>query len=64
MLEFKIGERVTFHAQEGTDYRPIEQSVLLPPMTAAQATIFLERSERERAPEWWRALNEWIRSRA
>ena len=58
------GQRVQFHALEGKAYRPIDQSLVLPPMTAAQATIFLERDRHEKAILWLRALREWIRAQA
>jgi len=58
------GERVHFHSLEGKAYRPIEESLVLPPMTAAQATIFVERVRQETAADWDRAVREWIRSRA
>ena len=35
---------------------------LLPPMTAAQATIFVEQERREKAIAWLRVVREWIRT--
>jgi Uma2 family endonuclease len=58
------GEHVSFHALEGKAYRAIERSVVLPPMTASQATIFLELSSRETAIAWMRAVREWIRAQS
>jgi len=55
------GQRVRFHALEGSNWRLVDESLVLPPMTAAQATIFLERDRREKASDWLRALQEWIR---
>jgi len=57
------GERVRFHRLEGSAYSPIEESSVLPPMTAAQATIFVERDRHEKAIDWRRAVCEWIRAR-
>ena len=57
------GQRVRFHRLEGGEYHEIELSVALPPMTAAQATIFVERKGHQRAGEWERAVRQWIRSR-
>ncbi|SPF41379.1 conserved hypothetical protein [Candidatus Sulfopaludibacter sp. SbA4] len=57
------GERVRFHRLEGSGYIPIEESVVLSPMTAAQATVFVERARHEKAPDWWRAVREWVRAR-
>ena len=56
-----LGERVRFYALEGTAYRTIERSVILSPMTASQATIFLELSRQATAADWDRAVREWIR---
>ena len=56
------GERVRFHTLDGSTWRLIDKSLVLPPMTAAQATIFLERDRHEKATEWLRALHEWIRA--
>jgi Uma2 family endonuclease len=57
------GERVRFHRLEGGCYTPIEESVVLSPMTAAQATIFVERNRHEKATDWFRAVREWVRAR-
>jgi Uma2 family endonuclease len=62
------GERVRFHALEGTDrpsrrsYRLVDESLVLPPMTAAQATALLELDRREKATVWLRAVRQWIRT--
>jgi len=58
------GERVRFHRLEGSAYTPIEESIVLPPMTAAQATIFVERDRRDKATDWRRAVREWVRARS
>ncbi|SPE36419.1 conserved hypothetical protein [Candidatus Sulfopaludibacter sp. SbA6] len=58
------GQRVRFHTFDGSTWRLIDESLVLSPMTAAQATIFLERDRHEKASEWLRALHEWIRAQA
>lgn len=58
------GQRVRFHRLEGSSYSPIDESIVLPPMTAAQATIFVERDRHEKATDWLRAVRQWIRARA
>lgn len=45
-------------------YRVIEESLVLPPMTASQATAFLELDRREKATVWLRTVREWIRARS
>lgn len=57
------GERVRFHKLDGSAYTQIEESSVLPPMTAVQATIFIERNRHEKATDWLRAVREWIRGR-
>ena len=57
------GERVAFHALDGRQYKTIDDSIVLPPVTAKQATVFLERNDRESAVDWEDALRTWIRSR-
>ncbi len=57
------GTCVRFHSLEGSVYSPIEESIVLPPMTAAQATIFVELDRREKATVWLRAVRQWIRDR-
>ncbi|MBI4909266.1 MAG: Uma2 family endonuclease [Acidobacteria bacterium] len=56
------GKAVRFHRLENGAYRSIETSVALPPLTAAQATIFLEQSRTETAPAWLRSVRAWIRA--
>lgn len=58
------GQRVRFHTLDGNNWRLIDESLVLLPMTAAQATIFLERDRHEKASDWLRALHEWIRAQA
>jgi Uma2 family endonuclease len=57
-------QRVRFHKLVGSAYAEIDESSVLPPMTAAQATIFVERDRHERASDWLRAVRQWIRDRA
>lgn len=56
------GDHVRFHTLDGKTYRPIEQSIVLPPMTAAQATIFVEQDRHDTATKWLRAVREWVRA--
>lgn len=56
------GDRVQFFALMDGSYHEIETSFVLPPMTAKQATIFLERNRDETAPVWLRDVRAWIRS--
>ena len=56
------GERVRFYKFEGKAYRQIDESIVLPPMTAAQATVFVERSRHENAVAWVRAVQAWVRN--
>lgn len=58
------GERVRFYALETGTYQEVEASIVLPPMTATQATRFLELSTQLSAPEWEDAVREWVRARA
>ena len=58
------GERVHFHTLEGNNWRRIEASLVLPPMTAAQATVFLDRERQTKKNVWLHALHEWIRARS
>jgi Uma2 family endonuclease len=55
------GERVRFYALESDVYRMIEQSVVLPPITAMQATIFLDQDRSEEPIAWLRAVRAWVR---
>jgi Uma2 family endonuclease len=57
------GKRVCFHRLEGSVYNTIDVSVALPPMTAGQATVFVERVRHEKAIDWLRAVRQWIRDR-
>jgi Uma2 family endonuclease len=56
------GKRVSFHKLEGSAYSVIDESIVLPRMTAAQATIFVERDRHEKAADWLRAVRQWIRA--
>jgi len=57
------GERVRFYVLERQNYREIEQSLVLPPMTASQAGVFVERDKTHEAGVWLRAVQDWIRAR-
>jgi Uma2 family endonuclease len=58
------GERVKFHSLSGGEYHEMEQSIVLPPMTASQASIFLKKNAEQTAPVWLRSVREWVRSQA
>jgi Uma2 family endonuclease len=57
------GNRVRFYRLEGREYSEIEDSRVLPPMTAKQATLFVERDSTDDAVVWLRAVHEWVRAR-
>ena len=57
------GERVTFHQLQEGSYISIEDSAVLPPMNASQATQFVQRYSRESSLAWKKSLRAWIRSR-
>jgi Uma2 family endonuclease len=57
------GERARFYTLDGANYKEIEASTVLPPMTAAQVTKFLDLSSEIEAPEWEAAVREWVRAR-
>jgi len=58
------GQRVHFYAlNDQRGYSLIEQSTVLPPMTATQATLFLERNGQMSAIAWIRSVRQWIRER-
>jgi hypothetical protein len=58
------GRRVAFHTLEGMVDHPIEKSILLPPMIAAEATVFLGGNRQEDATTWLRSVRNWIRSQS
>ena len=58
------GELVRFHTLVEGAYREIPKSLVLPPMTSAQATTFLERVRHDKAAVWLRSVREWVRARA
>jgi Uma2 family endonuclease len=55
-------QRVSFHMLEGGTYSEIEESIVLPPMTAVQATIFVESVRHEKAIDWLHSVREWLRT--
>jgi len=57
------GERVRFYALDGGIYREVESSAVLPPLTSAQATRFLDQSPNQAAPDWEEAVRDWVRAR-
>ena len=56
-------ERVQFYRLEGESYREIKESVALSPMTASQATLFVEQRERETWSAWLNSIRDWVRAR-
>jgi Uma2 family endonuclease len=56
------GKRVRFYALDADNYQEMEASIVLPPMTASQATKFLDLSSRIPSWEWHAALRDWVRS--
>jgi len=57
------GSRVAFFRLEGGRYRETELSAVLPGLTAAIATEFLEASRSMRSTQWLRRVRAWARSR-
>jgi Uma2 family endonuclease len=57
------GERVRFYALDGGIYREVESSAVLPPLTSAQATRFLDQSPNQAAPDWEEAVRDWVGAR-
>ncbi|MBI4906954.1 MAG: Uma2 family endonuclease [Acidobacteria bacterium] len=58
------GEKVTFYTLDGNTYRVLEKSKVLPPLTAARASIFLETARTEKWTAWLRSVREWVRSQS
>ncbi|MFN0166069.1 MAG: Uma2 family endonuclease [Bryobacteraceae bacterium] len=56
------GSRVAMFRLEGTHYREVDTSIVLPPLTATMATFFLEASRRQSLIEWLRSVQEWVRA--
>jgi len=55
------GDRLTMHRLESGRYTELETSFALPPLTASQATVFLEESRHEKSTMWLRRVREWVR---
>jgi len=55
------GGRVQIFRREGEHYTEVEQSLVLPPLTSAVLTQFLEESRTMRSPAWLRRVQEWAR---
>ena len=55
------GGRVQIFQREGEQYREVEQSIVLPLLTGATLTQFLEENRTLRSPEWLRRVQEWAR---
>jgi len=58
------GKRVRVYALSGREYREVEESLVLPPITATQATTLLKRRAETTWPTWLKAVREWVRSHA
>ena len=53
------GGRVQIFQREGEQYKEVEQSIVLPPLTSTVLTQFLEESRTLRSPDWLRRVQEW-----
>ncbi len=56
------GNKVAMFRLEGTRYQEVGTSGVVPPLTAAMATFFLEASRRQSLIEWLRSVQEWVRA--
>ncbi len=55
------GGRVQIFQRIGEQYTAVEQSIVLPPLTSAILTQFLEENRTLRSPDWLRHVQEWAR---
>jgi Uma2 family endonuclease len=51
-----------FYTLDGKSYREIAKSVVLAPMTATQASFFIDRYRREPFPIWLASIQDWVRA--
>jgi len=58
------GERVTMHWLGEGLYIEIATSVVLPPLTANQATTFLQENRLLRSSAWLKRVHQWVRGQA
>lgn len=56
------GETVSIRMLVHKGYQEVKASIVVPPLTAAKLTEFLEAGTREPRPEWRRRVREWLRS--
>jgi Uma2 family endonuclease len=56
-------QRVSMHRLESGAYQEIPKSVALPPLTASQATLFLDESRRRKRSDWLRGVRAWVGAR-
>lgn len=56
------GERLRMYRLDAGEYREIATSVALPPLTAVQATVFLQDCQKMKRMAWLRKVREWVRS--
>lgn len=56
------GSKVHFYALDKGNYHGVERSIVLPPMTAAQATILMARESLDTHTVWARSIREWVRA--
>ncbi len=55
------GGRVQIFQREGEQYKEVEQSIVLPLLTGALLTQFLEENRTLRSPDWLRRVQDWAR---
>jgi Uma2 family endonuclease len=55
-------ELLSMHRLSASGYQQIEVSLVLPPLTAAQATRFLRDAPKMGMLEWVRSVREWVRT--
>lgn len=58
------GRKLTILALEGAPYLEVDESTVLPPLTSAALTDFVEKSTTTRRTVWLRSVREWAQGRA
>jgi len=56
------GERVRMYNLHKGEYAEVDSSAGLPPLTSAQASLFLDQSRTQKSTEWLRRVREWVRA--
>ncbi|MBM3814187.1 MAG: Uma2 family endonuclease [Acidimicrobiia bacterium] len=56
------GERVRIYLLHGAEYQEVPASHVLPPLTAEQATLFLDQSKTQASTAWLKRVREWVRA--